>query len=213
MIDFARIKQSECVGRLKSVIRPPYELFAAQYRRLKISSVIADRREVHIHFGCGPVNDPRFINIDARVYKHVHLVTNSPMLHPLTLNSADSIYGCHVFEHISHRHQAAVLRRWLEILKPGGRLMLSVPDFDKLMVRYAAGGSDPRAIEMPLMGAQEYPGNFHCAIFTRQHLAGLLDKAGFINPAEWHPRNEREWPRDWSWDESVSLNLSAVKPP
>jgi predicted SAM-dependent methyltransferase len=173
---------------------------------------ISRRPEVNIHFGCGTIIDSRFINVDARPMAHVHLTTKSPMLEPFPAASAHSIYGCHVLEHLSFHSQKQVLRRWLDILKPGGRLMLSVPDFDKLVDRFMVNGRDPLAIQAALMGGQDYPGNFHCAIFTRTHLADLLHECGFVEIGAWHPRDERAWPKDHSWTDSVSLNLTARRP-
>lgn len=184
----------------------------APVRRLNLSAEIARRAMVNIHFGCGTIADERFINIDARAMRHVHLVTRSPLLSPFARNSADLIYACHVFEHLSFHDQRKVLSRWLEILKPGGRIMLSVPDFDKLVDKFIANNRDPSSIQAPLMGGQDYPGNFHFAIFTAPHLTSLLKDSGFVSIASWHPRDEVSWPKDHSWSDWVSLNLSAKKP-
>lgn len=184
----------------------------APLRRLLLPSEIAGRAEVHIHFGCGDIADERFINVDARPLPHVHLVTKSPMLHAFSDNSANSIYGCHVFEHLPFHTQKKVLLRWINILKPGGRLRLSVPDFDKLVDKFLLTGRDPLSIQAPLMGGQDYPGNFHYAIFTGKHLGSLLHESGFVNVTAWHPRDEPSWPNDHSWTDSVSLNLIAQKP-
>ena len=62
------------------------------------------------------------------------------------------------------------------------------------------------------MGGQDYAGNYHYAIFNRSHLTDLLTRAGFANVAAWHPSTETQWPKDYSWDDRVSLNLSCRKP-
>lgn len=123
--------------------------------------------------------------------------------------AADLLYACHVFEHIPFRKQAQVLARWHEILKPGGKLMLSVPDFDKVIGLYGRDGLE--SVQPILMGAQDYSGNFHFAVFTRNHLSNLLAAAGFTDVRDWHADQQQTWPTDWSWDESVSLNLCAIK--
>lgn len=127
-------------------------------------------------------------------------------------SSADSIYGCHVFEHLPFHTQRIVLNRWFSILKPGGHLRLSVPDFDKLIEKYLMCNRDPLSIQAALMGGQNYSGNFHTAIFTYAHLKNLLQDCGFIEVNDWHPRNEQNWPHDHSWTDTVSLNIIAKKP-
>jgi predicted SAM-dependent methyltransferase len=182
------------------------------FKRMMLSLEIARREKVHIHFGCGDINDKRFINVDARPFSHVHLVSRSPMLSAFPKNSTDTIYACHVFEHLSFHLQPAILRRWLEILRPGGRLMLSVPDFDKLIASYLQNGREVKSIQGKLMGGQNYRGNFHCAVFTRQHLTRMLEECGYVKVSEWHPRDEQAWPQDFSWDDEISLNVLGEKP-
>jgi predicted SAM-dependent methyltransferase len=181
-------------------------------RRLALANKIRKRSPLWVHFGCGEVADDRFINVDARYFPHVDYITKSPEMSALRPGSADLIYACHVFEHVPFRTQPKVLARWKQILKPAGKLVLSVPDFDKLLGLYSRGERDLHGVQEPLMGGQEYPGNFHFAIFTKEHLTGLLLKAGFTDVEEWRSDQEADWPRDWSWDQTVSLNLRATKP-
>ena len=47
----------------------------------------------------------------------------------------------------------------------------SMPDFDKLVGLYQQKGVAFRGIENALMGAQDYPENFHQALFTAEHLS------------------------------------------
>ena len=165
-----------------------------------------------LHFGCGKVSDARFVNIDALPFGHVDFVTRSPMLRGFRRGSAASLYACHVFEHFPHAQQSRILARWHALLRPGGRLRLSVPVFDKLVRTYQRASGDVKAIQMDLMGAQTYPGNVHFAIFNREHLTALLTRAGFVSIRNWHPSDEPDWPRDYSWVDEVSLNLEAETP-
>ena len=55
---------------------------------------------LRIHLGCGPIDDPRFLNVDARAFPHVHYVTKSPLMPALPSGRADMIYACHMFEHV-----------------------------------------------------------------------------------------------------------------
>jgi predicted SAM-dependent methyltransferase len=184
----------------------------AEYKRFTLKAKVRKFKVLMVHFGCGEIADPRFLNVDARPFQHVDYVTTSPMMPALPARSADTLYACHVFEHIPFKTQSHVLARWSEILKPGGQIMLSVPDFEKVTNLYGRGERDLVWAQYVLMGGQDYPGNFHFALFTARHLGGLLAQAGFTNIREWRSAEEERWPKDWSWDETLSLNLKANKP-
>lgn len=207
-----RVRQSHKIRQVRAAAYSTLWSTLAPLRWLSLPMLISRRSEVNIHFGCGNIDDDRFINIDARPMSHVHLVTRSPMLERLSRNSVNSIYGCHVFEHFPFHTQKTILKRWFDVLKPGGRLRLSVPDFDKLVDKFLQSERDPLSIQATLMGGQDYTGNFHCAIFTKRHLESLLQDCGFVNVKAWHPRDESSWPKDHSWTDSVSLNLTGEKP-
>jgi predicted SAM-dependent methyltransferase len=163
-----------------------------------------------VNFGCGPVDDDRFVKVDARPMRHVDLVTSDPMLPQLSQGSIDLLYASHVFEHISYHNQHAVLFRWHALLKPGGVLRLSVPDFDKLIAIYAENSRRISSIQAAAMGGQDYPGNYHYALFNREHLSAQLRHVGFDRIDDWDPQSEPDWPLDYSRD-VISLNLQAAK--
>jgi predicted SAM-dependent methyltransferase len=205
---------------LRSRIRNSYKLsrtldsfskVAISIQRRAVLPAKLKQGELNIHFGCGDIAAPRFLNVDARPFQHVDYVTPSPFMSAIPKETASSIYACHVFEHFSYHIQQRVLRRWRELLKPGGNLILSVPDFEKVTSSYAQGKKDFEWMQSVLMGGQEYPGNFHFAVFTAVHLSKLLSAAGFHNIRSWDPSEKDQWPRDWSWDNTVSLNLMADK--
>lgn len=150
-----KVRQSYKVRQVSMAAATALWSALAPLRRLWLPMMIARRSEVNIHFGCGDIADARFINVDARPMPHVHLVTRSPMLQPFHKNSVNSIYGCHVFEHFPFHTQKKVLKRWFDILKPGGRIRLSVPDFDKLVDKFLQTDRNPLSIQATLMGAQD----------------------------------------------------------
>jgi predicted SAM-dependent methyltransferase len=193
------------VGRVLSPVIP-------LYRRMLLRRTLERMEALRIHLGCGKIADPRFLNVDARPFPHVHYVTASPLMPALPEGRADMIYACHVFEHLSYHTQARVLKRWYALLKPGGELMLSVPDFEKAVALYQRGEWRFSTLQNVLMGGQDYRENYHRALFTADHLARLLARAGFTNVRHWHAKDQDAWPRDWSWAEHLSLNLYAQKP-
>ena len=113
------------------------------------------------------------------------------------------------------------IREWKRVLKSGGILRISVPDFDRILAIYEAFQHNIAAIEKTLMGGQNYPANFHKAVFNPAHLTRLLEAAGFTNVRAWTPGSgDLTTFNDWSGrsvkveDKAfpISLNLEAEKP-
>lgn len=179
----------------------------------------ADDR-VLLHLGCGRIDAPGFINVDAIPRKHVHHVLSLANLGPFADGSVDFVYVSHALEHFSHAVVPRVLREWYRVLKPGGRLCLSVPDFDKLLHIYEDNGQDISAIQNALMGGQDYAYNFHYVAFTERYLTRLLREAGFAAVGPWqHGSDALHSMNDWSGRlyqlngkaYPISLNLEATK--
>lgn len=171
--------------------------------------------EVRLHLGCGAVDLPGFINIDAEPYPHVHLLRDIRSADLWPAGAADLIYASHVLEHVPWASVPAVLARWRAILKPGGVLRLSVPDFDALLDYYRET-RDLAWITPPLMGGQSNEHDFHHAVFTAVSLEAHLRDAGFSEIRVWTPDPAT---RDWSGykftvgthERLLSVNLEAVK--
>ncbi len=169
---------------------------------LKLQSSFAKRRlvkptlpkngngKVLVHIGCGKINSPEFINVDARPLAHVHIVTdNITCLPDFEEGTVDLIYMCHILEHIKRNNLKAVLLEMRRALKDDGVLRLSVPDFDKLIDVYKASGESITKICRQLMGGQDYEYNFHYSIFNPQYLSELLKEVGFKKIVSWDSDN------------------------
>lgn len=162
-----------------------------------------------LHFGCGMIDDHRFINVDALPLPHVHYVTRSPKLRRIRSSSLEGFYACHVLEHFPHQQVDEILRQWVRLLRPGGWMRIAVPDFERIVADYESEGRRVESIVFDLMGSQNYPGAAHLAIFNRERLFRALDRAGLEGIREWTP--EPSWPQDYS-RAPVSLNLEGWKP-
>lgn len=178
---------------------------------------VRDDGQVHVHLGCGPIDIPGFVNVDIQPLAHVHYVSSISRLPMFRDHSIDLVYACHVLEHISHLRVDETLREWRRILKPGGVLRLSVPDFDLLVAMREKEG-DVEAIMQTLVGGQRGRYNFHYVVFTAESLARRLGSTGFCDVRPWEP-SAVGYDRyaDWSSKHKqgargvypVSLNLEA----
>ncbi|MEK7524327.1 MAG: methyltransferase domain-containing protein, partial [Patescibacteria group bacterium] len=175
---------------------------------------------VGIHIGCGEQNDPQFINVDTLPLSHVHYVHKAEALPMFPDKYADLIYACHILEHISYKKLPETLREWNRVLKKGGILRLSVPDFDKIVHIYQKNENDIATIEGPLMGGQDYIFNFHKSTYSKKYLSKILLENGFEKTREWDPLTADHYSfNDWASRPMVvrgiaypiSLNIEAVK--
>jgi hypothetical protein len=90
-----------------------------------------------LHLGCGHVRLPEpWINIDRRYHPATDEIDNIGILQHQKENSVDEIYCCHALDHFDRWHYKTVLRRWFDILNPGGTLRMSVPDWAAAWARY-----------------------------------------------------------------------------
>lgn len=87
--------------------------------------------------------------------------------------SVDQVYASHVYEHLSHR-----------VLKPGGQLMISVPDFELLcqaLIQEQFTREQRFQIMVYVFGGQVDPYDFHKIGLTEEFLTRYLNLAGFTD--------------------------------
>jgi predicted SAM-dependent methyltransferase len=133
-----------------------------------------------LHLGCGARYIPGFIHIDAVNFPHVDHISAVDDLAFIQTSSVDLIYTCHVLEHFPRRRTTAVLAEWLRVLKPGGLLRVSVPDFSMLCKIYHETSNIENVIG-PLFGRQDYLYNIHYNVYDWHSLHKVLTGAGFVN--------------------------------
>lgn len=173
-----------------------------------------------LHLGCGTKHLKGYTNIDIRYLPGVDEVNNIKFLRNYKTDSVDLIYACHVLEHFGRWEYKEVIKRWFEILKPGGVLRLAVPNFGAICNYYTKTG-DLKSIMGLLYGGQDYDENYHYVTFDMNSLFNDLYEIGFNQVKEYnHKTTEHSYMDDFSkaylphMDENgilVSLNIEATK--
>lgn len=143
-----------------------------------------------LHLGCGNIKLSGFCNVDALQTIAADVIDDIRKLRRFPNGSAKEIYACHVLEHFGHDEVQPILRRWFEILEPGGTLRISVPDIDRIVGIYH---DNPKHFETKgnspwiglIYGGQSTPYDFHKTGFKACWLVHLLEQCGYVDCQEY----------------------------
>ena len=158
-----------------------------QFKRFdrKYRPKINPKDATKLHLGCGNIHLKDFCNVDILPTIAVDVISDISKLSNFKNDSIELIYACHVLEHFSHDEAVKVLKRWFEVIKPGGELRISVPDIDRIVKIYSKNwqhfqtpGNTPW-IGL-LYGGQGDPYDFHKTGFNFCWMKYLLEEIGFV---------------------------------
>lgn len=151
-----------------------------------------------LHLGCGSIHIDGFINIDVNYLPTVDVVDNIKYLRKFDENTVDLIYTSNTLEHLGRWEYIPALQRWYALLKKGGILRISVPDFEALS-EYYMETKDLKTLYSALYAGQDNAQNFHYWCWDFKMLKQDLESVGFNNIKR-YDRNKTEHAhvRDWS---------------
>lgn len=181
-----------------------------------------------LHLGCGKRYIPGFIHCDLSDYDHIDYKIDVSKLDPFASGSVDLIYACHVLEYFDRLHVKSVLAEWRRVLKVGGILRISVPNFESIVKIYLQNlDLDQPGILGPLYGKWQINNTsenlFHKTVYDFKSLEKLLVSSGFtlVKKYDWQNTFHSEYD-DYSqayiphMDKKngilLSLNIEAKKP-
>ena len=168
-----------------------------------------------LHLGCGETYIEGYINIDSRSDTRVDIVADMNNL-PFEAESVDEIYACHSIEHIPMNNIMMTIKKLHKILSIGGKIYISVPDFEVLASIYLAGKCELITIVRAIHGGQEYEGNTHYCSFDEKLLTSILTESGFKNikryePVQYLPAGFEDTSTYRICGKEISLNICAEK--
>ena len=156
--------------------------------------------------------------LNANPGKFVDHVCNAKKLPQFNDCTFSEIYASHIVEHLDYKNElTSTLREWWRILKPAGKIYISVPDLDVLAELFLAKEKltiDERFFVMRMIfGGHVDKYDYHVVGLNEDFLVGYLTGAGFINIVK---VNEFGLFNDTSnlkyKGVAISLNLTAEKP-
>ncbi len=134
-----------------------------------------------LNLGCGFDRREGYLNVDFQAFHEPDLVADIRHLDTLGSAEFDEIVAQDVLEHLERQDVDAALCEWARLLRPGGRLLLRVPDIigvARLLCRHQDLDTQ-RTLIQNLFGTQAYTGDYHHAGFTEVTMRASLAAAGF----------------------------------
>ncbi len=104
-------------------------------------------------------------------------------------DSVEEIYASHVLEHFPAIEVPRVLKDWMRVLEPGGRMRIAVPDFDHVARLYLQDPKEP-LVWGYLFGGQTDDDDFHKAGFDYERLFTLMRACGLRHVTQWESEIE-----------------------
>lgn len=172
---------------------------------------------IKLHIG-GQQSHPDWKILDIEPRPEVDYVADANDLSQFESNSVEAIYASHVLEHFYYglnNELINTLKEWHRVLKPGGQLLVSVPDLKTLCWLYL----NPNLISFDryqlmriIFGGQTNIHDVHKVGFDFDTLALYLEEVGF---QEYEQVSEFKLFNDCSsmriLDTLISLNVIAKK--
>lgn len=154
-----------------------------------------------LNVGCGERRLPGYTGVDAVARGAADIISPADKI-PLEDECADEILAVHVVEHVHIWEVPALLAEWYRLLKPGGLLVLEMPDLIKtcrnVLDGRIVGGKHPDQLTMwSLYGdpRTKDPYMSHKWCHTFKTLAPTVIEAGFIKVVEretvFHPAGRK----------------------
>lgn len=134
---------------------------------------------VILNVGCGHDIRQNAINVDLYDAR-ADVKADAKHLPMCADDSVDVVIASQILEHFTFADGKAALAEWFRVLRPGGELIVAVPDMDAIANDWMRL---PEELKVALMyffyGAQNGPGQVHMSGYTPYSLTKAMNRAGF----------------------------------
>ena len=145
-------------------------------------------KNIKLNLGSGGVPYKGYLSVDM-YDRRAHVQMDITKL-DFDDNSVTEILASHVFEHLNPYHSIAILQDWLRVLKPGGKLIMEMPDIEGLCKRFITASTGERygilnaiygSVNTTDVGGPDNITSPHLFGWWRQSLWDHMTNAGFTD--------------------------------
>lgn len=207
-------------------------------RPAKRTRYLAGTDRVRIMIGAGPSRIEGWLATDLIPSRPDVMFLDASEPFPFTDASIDRIHSEHMIEHVDHPIGRHMLAECARIVKPGGRIRLATPDFDRVVALAGPldhdvgmqmrqsnlrNGIDPGQADDPIWAVNRLFSTYgHRFLYTEAALTRELVAAGFVDVVR-HEVGESSDPEfrrvdqhgsqiNAEWNRYQTLVLEATKP-
>lgn len=145
------------------------------------SGSMDETEAIRLHIGGRePKEGWKILNIEGG--EGVDIVGDVRNLIAFADESCSEIYASHILEHLGHKEVLPVLNELYRMLKPGGKLYVSVPDLETLCWMFSSpiyNVADKYTLMRVIYGGQLDDHDFHHVGFSFDFMVDMLRDAGF----------------------------------
>jgi ubiquinone/menaquinone biosynthesis C-methylase UbiE len=169
-----------------------------------------------LNLGCGDKILEGFVNVDiveSRAGMKPDVICDLHKLEPFEADSADEVMAIHVVEHFWRWEVLDVLKEWVRVLKPGGKMILECPNLISACQavlsdpdKFTGPGAEGQTSMWVLYGDPRWkdPLMVHRWGYTPKSLASIMHQAGL--------RDLRQEPAQFKLREPRDMRITGVKP-
>lgn len=140
-----------------------------------------------LNLGCGSKRMEGYVNCDLFPGPTVDEAFSLDDI-PYADGTVEALHSEHALEHLPRQRAEIAIKEWARVLKPGGELLLKVPDLELCCKAFLDSSEEQRygwwhhTIYGIQVGQAHEPdeGQIHYCGFTKERLRRLLEEAGFI---------------------------------
>ena len=155
-----------------------------------LKNLLKWNQHIKLNLGSGGVDYENFISVDKNDPRAHLMLDAEKILDVFKEDSVEEILASHLFEHINPYHASDTLISWRKALKPGGKLVMELPNFEELCKEFIGADKAKRySLLNCVYGSVNTKDSGDSSEITSPHLWGWtpemlhdhLSGAGFID--------------------------------
>jgi hypothetical protein len=107
-------------------------------------NMVRYNKHIKLNLGSGGVEIPGYISVDAFDTRANIIMDVADLDKYFSENSVEELLASHLWEHTNPYNSVDLLKSWLKVLKPGGKLIMEMPNIEELCKAFVTADKELR---------------------------------------------------------------------